>query len=289
MKQALLRLKWGSAAWNHWRAENPDLTISLDGVVLDGMILTGVNFSGVSLRRASLHAANLMNADLRKADFTHARLVEADLIGAKLDGAILEGADLREADLLGADAVHARCSLDDLRGALHVMLPFEVRRASETELEAIAAAHADSIESIGPRFYGADVVRAWRDAIDPRVYREAMAGGERFFVAATTLDGRPGVLGFSSHYVDDGEHGLAVYVRGMAARRGIGSALLRAAEASAAAAGAARVRIDASLAAVDFYKANGFTAAGRGEHTLRSGCTMACVVMQKNLGGVGVQ
>ena len=202
---------------------------------------------------------------------------------------MFDRADLREADLLGADATHARCSLEDLRGALHVMLPFEVRRAGDTDTEAIAAAHSDSVESIGPRFYGTDVVRAWRDAIEPRLYREAMARGERFFVAATTLDGRTGGLGFSSHYVQDGEHGVAVYVRGMAARRGIGSALLRAAENSAAAAGAARVRLDASLAAVDFYKANGFTAAGRGEHTLRSGCTMACVFMQKNLGGVGVQ
>jgi putative acetyltransferase len=81
---------------------------------------------------------------------------------------------------------------------------------------------------------------------------------------------------------------VAVYVRGIAARRGIGSALLRMAEASALAAGATSLRLDASLAAVDFYKANGFVETGRGEHTLRVGRTMACVFMQKNL-GVGVQ
>jgi GNAT superfamily N-acetyltransferase len=285
----LLHLKWGSGPWNRWRSENPDLAISLDGAVLNGMILTGVNFSGVSLRRASLHAVNLMNADLRKADFSDATLVEADLIGAKLDGAILTGANLREADLLGADPVNARCSLDDLRGALHVSVPFEIRAATPADADAIAAAHIDSIESLGPRFYGADVVHAWRGAIQPRLYLDAMAAGELFVVAATTLNGRGEVLGFSSHHVAAGEHGVAVYVRGMAARRGIGSALLRAAEASAAAAGAANVQLDSSLAAVDFYKTNGFVETGRGDHVLRTGRSMACVFMHKNLSGVGVQ
>jgi GNAT superfamily N-acetyltransferase len=281
----LVRLQWGSGPWNHWRSENPDLTISLDGAALDGMILTGVNFSGVSLRRASLHAANLMNADLRGADFTNANLVEADLIGARLHGTILTGANLREADLLGADPVNARCSLDDLKGALHVSYPFEIRGAAADDAEAIAAAHVDSIESIGPRFYSADVVRDWCAAIEPRIYVNAMAAGEAFFVAVATHEEHREVLGFSSHHVSDGQHGVGVYVRGIAARRGIGSALLRAAESSAVAAGAAHLQLDSSLAAVEFYKANGFVETGRGEHTLRVGRAMACVYMQKNLNG----
>jgi hypothetical protein len=60
------------------------------------------------------------------------------------------------------------------------------------------------------------------------------------------------------------------------------------AEASAMAAGASNLKLDSSLAAVEFYKANGFVETGRGEHALRVGCTMACVFMQKNLSGVGV-
>jgi putative acetyltransferase len=284
----LLRLKFGAHAWNHWRQEQPDLTIVLDGAVLDGAILTGVNFSGISLRRASLHATNLMNADLRGADFTHANLVEADLIGAKLHGTILSGANLREADLLGADPVNARCSLDDLKGALHVSVPFEIRPATADDADAIAAAHIDSIQTIGPHFYGADVVRAWHAAIEPSIYLNAIAAGEKFFVAVVSQEGRREVLGFSSHHADDGRHGVGVYVRGIAARRGIGSGLLRAAEASAAAAGATSLRLDSSLAAVEFYKANGFLETGRGEHSLRVGRTMGCVYMQKNLSGVGV-
>src|SRR5688572_28200508 len=244
------------------------------------MILIGVNFSGVSLRRASMHATNLMNADLRNADLTGANLVEADLIGAQLHGAILSGANLHEADFLGADPGNARCSLDDLKGALHVSYPFEIRVARDADASAIAAAHSDSIQSIGPRFYPGDVVREWGSRIVATMYVEAMARGEAFFVAVANSGGAEEVLGFSAHHVNDGQHGVAVYVRGIAARRGIGSALLRSAESSAGAAGALSVQLDASLAAVDFYRANGFVETGRGTHRLASGGDMACVFMR---------
>jgi len=115
----LFHLKFGSARWNQWRSEHPDIAIVLDGANLDGMILTGIDFSRASLRGASLHATNLMNADLRFADLSGANLSEADLIGAKLQEAVLNGANLRETDLLGADLTGARYSDDDLRGALH--------------------------------------------------------------------------------------------------------------------------------------------------------------------------
>lgn len=279
----LARLKFGSVPWNHWRAENPDIPIVLDGALLNGMILTGVNFSGASLRGASMHATNLMNADLRGADLTNANLAEADLIGARLHDAVLTGADLREADMLGADLGNARCSIDDLKGALHVAWSFEIRRATADDVNAIAAAHIDSIESIGPDFYPPDLVREWKSRIEGRMYLDAMAAGETFFVAVTSQAGRDEVLGFSSHHVGDGQHGVGVYVRGAAARRGIGSSLLRLAESSASTAGAHSLHLDSSLAAVDFYKANGFVETGRGTHRLRSGHMMACVFMRKDL------
>lgn len=120
MDTLLARLKYGSAAWNLWRRENPGVAVVLDGARLDGMILTGIDFSRTSLRGASLHATNLMNADLRYADLTGANLAEADLINANLEGAILRGADLRETDLLCANLVDAKYSPEDLAGALHV-------------------------------------------------------------------------------------------------------------------------------------------------------------------------
>ena len=38
----LKRLTFGSAAWNAWRREHPDLVITLDHADLNGMILTGI-------------------------------------------------------------------------------------------------------------------------------------------------------------------------------------------------------------------------------------------------------
>jgi GNAT superfamily N-acetyltransferase len=168
------------------------------------------------------------------------------------------------------------------------MTPDEVqtRRAHPRDAEAIALAHLDSIRSIGPAFYPPEVVQAWGAGLTPDIYVKAMEGGEVFFIAMGHIDGEPVVLGFSTHRIDDAQDGASVYVRGEAARRGIGTALLRLAEEHARAHGATSIQIQASLAGVEFYKANGFNETGRGEALLMSGRSMPCVFMQKLLTGV---
>jgi putative acetyltransferase len=158
---------------------------------------------------------------------------------------------------------------------------FETRRANPADADDIAAAHLDSIRSIGPRLYPAEVVDDWAAGVSADLYIRAMKRGEVFFIALGIIDGRRAVLGFSSHRVHGGEHRTAVYVRGSAARQRIGSALFRLAEADAVAGGAHAIHVDASLAAVEFYRANGFVEVGRGEHKLRSGRLMPCVFMEK--------
>ena len=167
-----------------------------------------------------------------------------------------------------------------MKEAIH----FELRRARPADVDEIAAAHLDSIRSIGPLSYDAAIVSDWGARVKGDLYLNAMACGEVFYVAIGELSGELQVLGFSSHRIDDNEHRTAVYVRGRAARLGVGSALFRTAEAGAIAAGATSIHVDASLAAVEFYKANGFEEVGRGEHRLQSGRPMACVFMRKNLG-----
>jgi GNAT superfamily N-acetyltransferase len=168
------------------------------------------------------------------------------------------------------------------------MTPGEVqtRRAHPRDAEAIALAHLDSIRSIGPAFYPPDVIEAWGSGLTPDIYVKAREGGEAFFIATGHIDGKPAVLGFSTHRVDDAQDGASVYVRGDAARRGIGTALLRLAEAHAVAHGATSIQIQASLAGVEFYKANGFDEIGRGEALLTSGRSMPCMFMRKLLTGV---
>lgn len=161
---------------------------------------------------------------------------------------------------------------------------FETRRADASDADAIAAAHQDSIRSIGPKFYPPTVVADWEEGLTGEVYVKAMERGEAFFIAVGEMEGRPAVLGFATDYRTEGsEHGTSVYVRGNAARCGIGSALYRLAEAHAVSAGATAIQVEASFAGVEFYKANGFVEAGRGETRLMSGRPISCVFMHKTL------
>jgi GNAT superfamily N-acetyltransferase len=111
-----------------------------------------------------------------------------------------------------------------------------------------------------------------------------MASGEVFFIATRVTDPEAAVLGFSSDYLISGTtHGVSAYVRGTAARKGIGSALLRHAEAHARKRGATIIEIDASLVAVAFYAAHGFVEVNRRQTRLTTGRTIETVFMRKLL------
>jgi len=51
---------------------------------------------------------------------------------------------------------------------------FQTRRADSSDVEAIAAAHRDSILSIGPAFYPPNVVADWQAGISRDLYLDAM-------------------------------------------------------------------------------------------------------------------
>ena len=164
------------------------------------------------------------------------------------------------------------------------IVEFETRRAQASDADDIADAHRDSIRSIGPKFYPSNVVDDWAEGLTSDVYVKAMEGGEAFFIATGEVAGKAAVLGFATDYrIDGSQHGTSVYVRGFAARHGIGSALFRLAETHAIARGTTSIRVEASLAGVEFYKANGFNEVARGETQLMSGRPIACVFMRKDL------
>ena len=160
----------------------------------------------------------------------------------------------------------------------------ETRVAEASDVDAIAgrAPGFDPLDS-GPAFYPPDVVAGWAEGLDGDVYRQAMADGEVFFIATGPLDGTTAVLGFASDYrIEGATHGTSAYVRGAVARHGIGSLLLRLAEAHALGRGAMRICIESSLAAVAFYQRHGFVETGRGVAMLRSGRPIAVVAMRKD-------
>ncbi|HEY3757643.1 MAG TPA: GNAT family N-acetyltransferase [Opitutaceae bacterium] len=159
-------------------------------------------------------------------------------------------------------------------------VPFTIRRVEVADADAIAAVHVASIRSVGARGYPPEIVNEWGAPRDGRRYREAMQAGKIYFLAIRGA----AVLGFASwRTTEDGQHRIAVYIDGRATRQGAGTALYRAAEGVAALHGATEIHVDASLAAIDFYLANGFEKQRAGEHPLASGARMACVFMQKRI------
>jgi uncharacterized protein YjbI with pentapeptide repeats len=125
-------LQQGTAVWNEWRAQHPEIRpdlsdaklsdaklrdanlsfANLNGATLDtdlsfatlnGADLEGANFNGATLFYADLSDANLSDAELSDANLGRAGLSKANLSGASLNGADLSKADLYGADLSGAD------------------------------------------------------------------------------------------------------------------------------------------------------------------------------------------
>ena len=160
----------------------------------------------------------------------------------------------------------------------------DFRRATESDVDGMADVHRDSILRLGAQFYAPAIVDEWVGVVNPRLYVEAMARGEVFFIATGTLGGDSIILGFSSDYVISGAtHGTSAYVHPAAARRHVGSRLLELAESFGRARGATAVQIEASLGAVQFYKRHGFVETARGDVALPSGFHMPCVFMRKEL------
>ncbi len=162
--------------------------------------------------------------------------------------------------------------------------PFTIRRSTEADVEAIAHVHMASIHTQGAQAYDAEIVAEWGAPRDGSRYAQAMDDGETMFVAvALNRDGQEQVLGFSSHRIADGQHRTAVYIDGKAARQGVGRQLLAAAVEVARVRGAREIHINASLNAVAFYRANGFAEIAPGDHKMRSGRLMPCMLMKKML------
>lgn len=158
-----------------------------------------------------------------------------------------------------------------------------IRPATSLDAETIAEIHMESIRTLGPMGYPPEIVAAWGRPRDGSRYRDSMASGLYFLAVSDTSPEE--ALGFSSLRREDGAWRIAVYVKGDAARRGIGTRLLKTAEEASRADGSGFIVLDASLVSVAFYASCGFTALESGTHRLSNGVDIPCVRMRKDLGG----
>jgi len=158
------------------------------------------------------------------------------------------------------------------------LIDVALRPATPADAPAILRLHRDSILSLGIGSYSLAEVESWAAGLVAERYVEAMNKGGETFIVAAVADGA--LAGFCS-FGDDEVKGL--YVAPEWARRGVGSALLRRAEATISAGGHRLIRIIASLSGAAFYERHGYRVVERRDWKSRGGLVSAALAMEKAL------
>ena len=142
--------------------------------------------------------------------------------------------------------------------------------------------HGRSVRGLPAAHYPADVIAAWAGPvpITDNTVRGFLMNRDDEIRLIAELDGVPAGLG--ALVVANAEL-RACYVVPEAARKGVGSALVKEMERIARDRGLTHLDLHASVNAEPFYAAIGYEALERGEHVLRSGLRMAAVKMRKVL------
>ena len=128
--------------WNSYRADHPEIGISLQNADLRRACLEGAKLNGADLEGARLEGADLFAADLKKANLGRANLEKANLWGAtlcqaNLDGASLVSANLENADLRGAKLENANLWGANLEGAIVEMATEDSLPESKEKVEVL--------------------------------------------------------------------------------------------------------------------------------------------------------
>ena len=102
------------------------------------------------------------------------------------------------------------------------MAQFIIRPARPEDANLLADVHVDSIRTLGALAYSAEIVAEWGAPRTGERYLKGMESGQFWFLAAQTIsDGSEQALRFSVYSAKAGQHRIAVYVRGEAARKGL--------------------------------------------------------------------
>jgi putative acetyltransferase len=156
-----------------------------------------------------------------------------------------------------------------------------VRQMRAEDARAFLEIHHAAVRGIAAADYPSPVIEAWAPLpITDRTLEGFLANPDREIRLVAEIDGE--IVGVGALVPSKAEL-RACYVAPGAARRGVGSALVRELERIARQHGLAFLELDSSVTAEPFYAALAYEACERGEHVLASGQSVACVKMRKDL------
>jgi len=156
-----------------------------------------------------------------------------------------------------------------------------IRRATPDDASALVSLHRESIMELCAAAYSEEELVAWTTGVDSTIYEAPMEAGNVVVAVENETIAALGVFDPSESLIN------ALYVAPDAVRRGIGRGLMTAIEARLVGAGVDEARLNATLNAVPFYAALGYSALGLTTNRLPSGVELSCMAMTKRLQPVG--
>jgi putative acetyltransferase len=149
-----------------------------------------------------------------------------------------------------------------------------IRKAESKDADRIWEIHKNSVRVLCQPDYSKEQIEAWAGHRMPADYRQRILGGHFY---AAEMDGN--VIGYARYNPKTNEL-CSIFVDPLVARRGVGKALVDLIFEDAAARGMTHLWLDASLTAVSFYQAAGFSTVEETKHDF-SGVSLECVRMTK--------
>jgi putative acetyltransferase len=153
-----------------------------------------------------------------------------------------------------------------------------VRPLRSDEARVFLDVHGRAIRGLAAQHYSPEVIAAWAGTITDERIQSFLKNPQNEIRLIAELDGQPVGLGV---VVINNSELRACYVVPEAARKGVGSAVVREIERIARQHGLSRLDLDASVNAEPFYASLGYEVVERGEHVPHGGQPMASVKMTK--------
>jgi len=165
-----------------------------------------------------------------------------------------------------------------MRAIKRIIPAYKLRAGRPGDAEGLLRVHQRAVLTLGRPTYSDAQLESWAGGNSPARYIEDMRDeGETYEVAVAR---RAGIVAFCSRRAHEIR---SLYVDPDWARHGIGSVLLKRAEAAIAKAGHPRVSIGASLVGLPFYEAQGYTVLRHRHWKTRGGLFIPAAEMEKAL------